>query len=318
MLAGEILGNSQPMQNLRQLIEKIAKISSATVLLHGESGTGKNLVARSIHLAAQKENAPFIEINCAAIPENLLESELFGYEKGAFTNATTSKPGLLEEADGGTLFLDEIGEMPIKLQAKLLSFLESKKFRRLGATREISVNVRLITATNRDMNEMVKERTFREDLFYRLNVVTIPLPPLRSLDEDMIKIAQNFINAFNVEFGKNVQHLSPAAIAKLRSYRWPGNVRELRNVIERAMIFADKDSLDSSDLHIGNVLANKTDASFLDEFCLPHDGFPLEEIERKILQDALNYANGNQSKAATLVHLSRDTFRYRLEKYSLI
>ena len=307
-LAVVILGESQPMQNLRQLVEKVARISSATVLLNGESGTGKNLVARTIHIAAQNEQAPFVEINCAAIPENLLESELFGYEKGAFTNASSSKPGLLEEANGGTLFLDEIGEMPIKLQAKLLSFLESKRFRRLGSTKEISVNVRLITATNRDMSEMIQARTFREDLYYRLNVVAIPLPPLRSLGKDVIKIAQNFINAFNVEFGKNVSKLSPAAVSKLGAYHWPGNVRELRNVIERAMIFAENDTLESSDLQIGHHTENNPELSFLDKLHLPLEGYPLEDIEKKILLDALSYANGNQSKAAKLLHLSRDTF----------
>ncbi|MCB0258949.1 MAG: sigma 54-interacting transcriptional regulator [Calditrichaeota bacterium] len=313
-----IWGTSEPIRQIRQTIAKISRIPTATILLKGESGTGKSMVARIIHHAAMGKTAPFVEINCAAIPDTLLESELFGYEKGAFTNAVSSKTGLLEAADGGTLFLDEIGEMPHKLQAKLLSFLETRRFRRLGSTREQEVKIRLITATNRDLNLMVREGEFREDLFYRLNVVNIELPPLRQLGDDVLLIAGNLIQSFNINFQKRVQGFTPAARQKLRNHRWPGNVRELRNAIERAMIFVESDMIDAADLQLGSLQAQEPSASPLERFQLPPEGLSFDDIERKLLEEALALAEGNQSQAAKLLHLSRDTFRYRLEKFNLL
>ncbi len=316
-ISGSILGDSPAIQNVRKTIAKVALVPSATVLLQGESGTGKNLVARIIHYSSHKARAPFVEINCAAIPEALLESELFGYEKGAFTNADASKAGLLEEADGGTLFLDEISEMSFKLQAKLLSFLETRRFRRLGSTRELEVKVRLIAATNQNLRELVEEKRFREDLFYRLNVVWINLPPLRELGEDVFKIAQNFIDLFNIDFNKHIRGLTDEAQAALLRYSWPGNVRELRNVIERAMIFAEGDFLTADDL----LFPEKDGRAAAPEeglFRLPAQGIPLEEVEKHLLIDAIKKSEGNQTRAAQLLHLSRDTLRYRLKKYGLL
>lgn len=317
-IAESVLGHSAPIQEVRQTIEKMSKIPSANILLTGESGTGKSMIARVIHRSSQGEARPFVEINCAAIPETLLESELFGYEKGAFTHATGTKRGLLEEADNGTLFLDEIGELPLKLQAKLLSFLETKRFRRLGSNSEISVQLRLITASNRSLPDMVKENEFREDLFYRLNVVKIELPSLRHLGKDVLTIAQNFINVFNRDFNKSVSDFTPEASAKLLSYSWPGNIRELRNAIERAMIFTESDKIDSDVLQLGTLTLSDGREQSPTSFNIPPEGISFVDLEKNILQQALDLSNGNQSRAAQLLQLSRDTFRYRLEKYDLL
>lgn len=313
-----IWGDSEPISKVKRTIEKIAKIPTATILLTGESGTGKSMIARIIHYSSQGSQAPFVEINCAAIPDTLLESELFGYEKGAFTNAMTTKPGLLETAHNGTLFLDEIGEMPPKLQAKLLSFLETRRFRRLGSNKEISVDIRLITATNRHLKKLVHEQAFREDLFYRLSVVNIDLPSLRVMGDDILTLASNFVNGLNISYKKSVKGFTSEARNKLRNHEWPGNVRELRNAIERAMIFVEGDAIDAEDLQIGMLSSSEPSASPLERFKLPPEGISFDEIEKKLLQDAMAIADGNQSRAAKLLHLSRDTFRYRLEKYHLI
>ncbi len=313
-----ILGSSEAIRRVKNIINKIAGIPVATVLLQGETGTGKSMTARIIHYQSLGANAPFVEINCAAIPETLLESELFGYEKGAFTHAVESKAGLLETAHRGTLFLDEIGDMPLPLQAKLLSFLETWRFRRLGSTKEREVRIRLITATNQDLNKLVEENRFREDLFYRLNVVHIDLPPLREMGKDVVELAEHFIQRFNLDFKKKIRGLSGEARTKLLTYQWRGNVRELRNVIERAMIFAEGDVLEADLLQLSTMPAGATQKAPIDAFQLPPEGISLEEIEKKMLQDALRLSNGNQSRAAQLLQLSRDTFRYRLEKYHLI
>lgn len=313
----EIYGKSEKIQAVKDFVEKIAKIRNTTILLYGESGTGKNLVAHAIHKKSMHQDSPFVEINCASIPDALIESEIFGYEKGAFTNAFSSKKGLLEEANGGTLFLDEIGELPSPLQAKFLSFLETKRFRRLGSTQEHSVQVRIIAATNRDLKKAVEAKEFRQDLFYRLNVVSSELPPLRELEEDVIILANYYLNYFAYDFGKQITGLSKDAEAKLLTYRWPGNVRELRNVIERAVIFAEHSIITQDDLLLYNAIDAKKISVIDNTFSLPTGGLSLYELEKNILLQALERADGNQTKAAKLVGLSLDTFRYRIKKYNL-
>lgn len=313
-LSGTLIGNSPKMQDLKKSILKLSKIPGITILLMGESGTGKNLVARIIHQNSANAETPFIEINCAAIPENLIESELFGYEKGAFTHAVTSKPGLFEEAEGGTIFLDEIGDLPLHLQSKLLSVIESKKFRRLGSNREINVNARFITATNKDLSRQVEAGKFREDLYHRLNVISLTLPPLRELGNDIILLGEYFIKIYNFEFKKNVKGFTPQAKKHLKEHFWPGNVRELSNCLERALIFAEKEYLEPSDL----LIYTPPPIISTQQLQIPLEGISLEEVEKKLIISALEKSNGNKSKAARLLGLSRDTLRYRLEKHHLI
>lgn len=310
-LQDSILGDSPAIQKVRHFVAKIAP-HDTTVLLQGESGTGKSLVARVIHRASPRARGPFVEINCAAIPAALMESELFGYEKGAFTSAMISKKGLLEEAEGGTLFLDEIGDMPLSLQAKLLTFLEMRTFRRLGSTDERTVDVRLIAATNRDLRQAVAEKAFRQDLYYRINVVSLTLPPLRELGEDVVLLAYHFIHLLNFDLKKHIRGLTAAARRLLTTYDWPGNVRELRNVIERAMIFAEGDRIDADDLILQENAPPRQNT-----WSIPEGGLSLEEVEKQLLTNALRKTDGNQSRAAALVGLSLDTFRYRLKKYGI-
>jgi len=312
-LSASILGESEPVDAVRTFIDKLSRVPTASILLLGESGTGKNLVANIIHYSSKTSKSPFVEINCAAIPETLLESELFGYEKGAFTNAVNARKGLIEDADEGTLFLDEIGELPLNTQAKLLSFLESRKFRRLGSNVEREVNLRLIAATNRNLDEMVSDGQFREDLLFRLNVVTIKLPPLRELANDVLIIASHFVQIFNSEFNKNVKGLTTDAQNLLLNYGWPGNVRELSNCIERAMIFIESDLIDANDLVLGSQKTTPSPGSWT----IPHQGIDLEDVEQQLIKSALSLSNGNKSHAARLLGLTRDTLRYRLEKYNL-
>ncbi len=313
-LANSILGSSPPIERLKELVQKVAQVPRATVLLQGESGTGKSHVARVIHYLSFQSGAPFVEVNCAAIPENLLEAELFGYEKGAFTHAVKAKTGLIEEADGGTLFLDEIGDTPLSLQAKLLHFLETRKFRRLGSNQERGVQVRCIAATNHDLQAAVAEKNFREDLYYRLNVVNLALPPLRDLGEDVVTLAEHFIKIYNLDFRKKVDRLHDEARRRLLGYAWPGNVRELRNVIERAMIFCEMSEINPADLALPVTI---TEEALPSSFRLPEDGIQLEDLERSLLTQALQLAQGNKTRAAALLGLSRDTFRYRLEKFGI-
>jgi two-component system, NtrC family, response regulator AtoC len=314
-LMDSILGDSPAITELRSQIKTLSKVSTATVLLLGESGTGKNLAARVIHYSAMPPDAPLVEINCGALPENLIEAELFGVEKGAYTHATASRVGLLEEAAGGSIFLDEIGELPLNLQAKLLSALESKTIRRLGSNKAIHVNVRIIAATNRDLQAEVAAQRFREDLFYRLNVVTLTLPPLRTLGDDIATIAQHLLAVFNLEFKKKVQGFTPAAENKLLSYRWPGNVRELSNSIERAMIFVEGEEIDAPDLILSGIV--QAPSASTAEWEVPAEGIELETVERRLILSALERAGRNKSKAARLLGLSRDTLRYRLEKFNI-
>ncbi len=313
-LANSILGSSPPIERLKELVQKVAQVPRATVLLQGESGTGKSHVARVIHYLSFQSGAPFVEVNCAAIPENLLEAELFGYEKGAFTHAVKAKKGLIEEADDGTLFLDEIGDMPLSLQAKLLHFLETRKFRRLGSNQERNVQVRCLAATNHDLQAAVAEKKFREDLYYRLNVVNLTLPPLREMAEDVITLAEHFIKIYNLDFRKKVDGLHAEAHRRLLGYSWPGNVRELRNVIERAMIFCETNEINPADLALPVTI---TEEALPSAFRLPESGIQLEDLERSLLTQALQLAEGNKTRAAALLGLSRDTFRYRLEKFGI-
>jgi two-component system response regulator AtoC len=307
-----LVGESAEIRSLRSLAGRVAASPASTVLLTGESGTGKDLVAKIIHYASARASRPFMNITCSALPEQLLESELFGHERGAFTDARLQKKGLLETADGGTVFLDEIGEMTPGLQAKLLRFLEEKSFKRVGGAHDIHVDVRVVAATNRNLEEEVARHRFRADLFFRLNVVPIELPTLRSRPDDIPLLVAYFIDAFNTEFRKRVQGATPAAIALLRGYGWPGNVRELRNVIERAMLLSDRERLDARDFTLS---ATATEGS--DEFDLPAVGVDLEQLERSLVVQALKRSGGNQTRAGTFLGLNRDQIRYRIEKFGL-
>ena len=307
-----VVGASPPMTALRHLVARIAVSPASTVLLTGESGTGKDLVAKVIHYASDRSSKPFMNITCSALPEQLLESELFGHERGAFTDARMQKKGLLETADGGTVFLDEIGEMTPGLQAKLLRFLEEKSFKRVGGSSDIHVDVRIVAETNRDLEKEVEKHQFRTDLFFRLNVLPISMPPLRAHAEDIPLLVEYFIDSFNTEFRKRVLGATPAAYALLQSYGWPGNVRELRNVIERAMLLSDGDRLDARDF---SAMAKVVNAG--NEFELPASGVDLEQLERSLLIQALHRCHGNQTRAGGLLGLNRDQIRYRIEKFGL-
>jgi two-component system, NtrC family, response regulator AtoC len=307
-----IVGGSSAITTLRHLVARIATSPASTVLLTGESGTGKDLVAKIIHYASERSPRPFMNITCSALPEQLLESELFGHERGAFTDARLQKRGLLETADGGTVFLDEIGEMVPALQAKLLRVLEEKAFKRVGGAADIHVDVRVIAATNRNLEEEVAKGRFRSDLFYRLNVLPIALPALRTHPEDIPLLIEYFIDAFNAEFRKRVLGASPTAYIVLQRYGWPGNIRELRNVVERAMLLSDGDRLEARDFAaLGHA------GGHADEIELPANGLDLEQLERSLVIQALRRSAGNQTRAAALLGLNRDQIRYRIEKFEL-
>ncbi len=315
-----IIGRSQPMREMLGNVQQIARSSGSTVLLRGETGTGKDLVARVIHHASERAGKPFVNVTCTALSETLLESELFGHERGAFTDAKTQKKGLFELADGGTVFLDEIGDMAGGLQAKLLRFLEERRFRRVGGTNEITVDVRIIAATNRDIENMIQDGRFREDLFYRLNVLRIDLPPLRACGDDVVQIAQHFIDRFAREFKRTIVDIEPEAAERLRRYGWPGNVRELRNVIERAVLLAKDDRIAASDIVVGRA-EPRTHIYELEHMTLPPDGFDLNKLsalELRLLKQAMHRTDQNQVQAAKLLHVSRDRLRYRLQKYGLL
>ncbi len=306
-----IVGESPPMQAVKALLAKVAASPASTVLLMGESGTGKDLAAKVIHFTSARAGRPFVNITCSALPEPLLESELFGHERGAFTDARQQKRGLFESADGGTVFLDEIGEMLPALQAKLLRFLEEKTFKRVGGTADIRVDVRVIAATNRNLEEAVKQGKFREDLYYRLNVLPITLPPLREHPSDIPLLVNYYVDLFNREFKKRVRGVSPEAMARLQRHSWPGNIRELRNVVERAVLLAEHDILTPEQFPM--FVARPVSAGFE----LPPGGVNLEELERDLVVQALARAGGNQTRAAALLGLNRDQIRYRIEKFGL-
>ncbi len=308
-----VVAQSPKMQEVLATVERVAPTNS-TVLLGGESGVGKDLIARAIHEKSRRASGPFIKINSTAIPENLIESELFGYEKGAFTGATTSKPGKFELADKGTIFLDEIGDIPLATQVKLLRVLQEREFERLGGTRLIKVDVRLIAATNRDLRAALEQGTFREDLYYRLNVVPIDIAPLRERKEDIPELVRLFITRFSGDSGKPVTGITPAAMQMLVDYYWPGNVRELQNIIERACALAKSSQLEISDIHL-DALRTKASASN-DNFLPP--GMTLEQWEDEMIREALRRANNNKSQAARLLGLSRNALRYRLSKIGIV
>ena len=312
----EIIGRSGAMRTIVELIEKVAESESTTVLVRGESGVGKEIVARAIHARSTRRDYPFLEINCTALPETLLESELFGYEKGAFTDARERKKGLLEFADKGTILLDEIGDLAAGSQAKLLRFLETRSFKRVGGVRDIKVDVRIVASTNRDLEAAIAERGFRIDLFYRLNVVPIEIPPLRERTEDIEPLARHYLDHFTTSLRRPARTLAPDTIRLLESYAWPGNVRELKNVMERAVILHD-DSVVEPD-HLPTILGSgQTGLDRPDGYELPDNGIDLEELEVDLLLQALRRAGGSKTAAARLLGLSRDTFRYRIEKYGI-
>jgi two-component system, NtrC family, response regulator AtoC len=307
-----IVGNSPPMIEVKALLRKVATSPASTVLLTGESGTGKDLAAKVLHFNSERRHRPFVNITCSAIPETLLESELFGHERGAFTDARQQKRGLLESADGGTVFLDEIGEMVPALQAKLLRVLEEKAFKRVGGQHDVRVDVRIIAATNRSLEEQVKGGHFRSDLYYRLNVLPIELPPLRAHLQDVPTLVGFYVDQFNGEFRKAVRGASPATLHAMQQYGWPGNVRELRNVVERAMLLTDGTWLEPADFP--SLATGGGTASAL---ALPADGVNLEDLERSLVMQALDRVGGNQTHAAALLGLNRDQIRYRIEKFGL-
>ena len=307
-----MVGESPQLREFKALVKRVATSPATTVLLTGESGTGKDLTAKILHYSSSRASKPFVNITCSALPETLLESELFGHERGAFTDARQQKKGLLEQADNGTVFLDEIGEMTPPLQAKLLRFLEEKAFRRVGGTADVHVDVRVIAATNRSLEDEVRAGRFREDLFYRLNVLPLKLLPLRNHIDDLPALVGYYVDIFNREFKKNVRGASPAALNLLTSYRWPGNVRELRNCIERAMLLTTSETLEPVDFPI--AAAPEGAARAIE---LPAGGLNLEETERSLVIQALERTGWNQTRAAKLLGLNRDQIRYRIEKFQL-
>jgi len=316
----ELFGNSPQIQEVQKLIQIVAQTPKTSVLIQGESGTGKELVANAVHKAGARASKPLIKLNCAAIPGNLIESELFGHEKGAFTDAKAMKKGLFELAHEGTIFLDEISSMELALQPKLLTVLEACRFRRIGGTSDITINVRIIAATNQNLEECVKRGEFREDLFYRLNVMVINIPPLREHPEDIIPLAKIFIEANNKEFNKNLESISPAAEELLQQYPWPGNVRELKNVIERAVILCNGNSLTPELLHIDQV--NSIHKLSLEQrpyyIATSTESETLEEIEKRHILRTLEKYNNNKSKTARVLKVSRSTLREKLKAYGII
>lgn len=318
--ASSILGTHPKIEEVREFVQGVAQIPTATVLLLGESGTGKNLVAQAIHYSGSRDSGRFVEVNCSAVPESLLEAELFGYMRGAFTDAKESKRGLVELAHGGTLFLDEIGDLPLELQAKLLNFLESRQFRRLGGTEEITVNLRLITATNQDLDGMVAAETFRQDLFYRVQVASQELPPLREIRTDIPLLCAHFIEGFNRDFRKEIRGVSAEALELLEGWDWPGNVRELRNVLERACIFCQGEEILPTDvppLSRPDPSDAEPSADFTGAFPIP-EGLTLAEAEAEYIRYALDRVDGNVQRAAEGLGISRKNLWEKRKKHGLL
>ncbi len=330
----EVIGSSAKMTELMAFVRKVAASEATTILIQGESGTGKDLIAKAIHYESTRQEKPFVAINCSAIPETLMEAELFGHEKGAFTDAKQMKKGLFEAADGGTLFLDEIGELSPLLQAKLLRVLEDQVIRRVGGVRDMQVDVRVIAASNRDLEKAVREGQFRQDLYYRLAIIAIFIPPLRERKEDIMPLVDFFIDRYSRKFKKSVRGVTADTRRLLMGHNWPGNVRELKNSIERAMILEDEQLLHSVYLPFsvgesGGLTAFERSTSAdaaqhlangrtLPRLYIPEGGTSLEEVERAMVELAMKQANNNQTHAAKLLDISRDALRYKLKKFGLI
>ena len=316
----QIVGESPAMREMLGLAHKVAESEVSSVLLQGESGTGKDLVAKAIHYHSSRADHPFVAINCAALPSTLIESELFGYEKGAFTDAKARKEGMFEQAEGGTLFLDEIGELELSLQAKLLRVLEESSFRRVGGLKDLPLDVRVIAASNRDLKSESEAGRFRADLFYRLSVIQLDIPPLRDRGDDIRVLAEHYMTNFRSRLRKDVNTITPEALSAFSSYSWPGNVRELRNVIERAMILEDGDGITTKYLPRGLTGDSRTmsestaDGRPQDPMRLPAAGVSLDDVEMSLVRQALERSHGNQTKAAELLNISRDQLRYRMKK----
>ena len=329
-----VVSVSPKMTELMNFVKKVAASAATTILIQGESGTGKDLIAKAIHYESTRHEKPFVAINCSAIPETLMEAELFGHEKGAFTDAKQMKKGLFEAADGGTLFLDEIGEISPLLQAKLLRVLEDQVVRRVGGLRDIQVDVRVIAASNRDLEKAVRESAFRQDLYYRLAIIAIFIPPLRDRKEDILPLVDFFIDRYNRRFRKSIRGLTDQTRALIFSHNWPGNVRELRNTIERGMILEDEPFLRPVYLPFsvgesgGRTLFERTSPAdggrtlpngrALPRLYIPEGGTSLEEVEHSMVELAMNQCNGNQTNAAKLLDISRDALRYKLKKFGLV
>jgi two-component system response regulator AtoC len=314
----EIIAESQSMGEVLHFVRRVAASEATTILLEGENGTGKDLIAKTLHYQSLRQAEPFIAINCAAIPDTLLESELFGYERGAFTDARAQKRGIFELADKGTLFLDEIGEIPLMLQAKLLRVLEEQSFRRLGGLKDIKLDLRVVAATNKNLREAVKEGAFRQDLYFRLNVIHITIPTLRERPEDIMPLAAFFINHYNNKFKRHIEAVSPEAERLLLAHDWPGNVRELRNAIERAMILEEGPHITAASLPISiSHSGSRQTAPAASTPAIADEGMSLEENERSLLVRALDKTKGNQTQAARLLKITRDTLRYKMKKFNL-
>jgi len=311
---GQIIGQSQAMKEVRDLIDRVA-LANATVLLSGESGTGKEVAAVAIHQASPRRDQPFVAVNCAALPEHLLESELFGHEKGAFTGAVVRKMGRFELADKGTIFLDEIAEMPLNMQAKLLRFLQEKTFERVGGTETLRVDVRVLAATNRNIMEAIGKGDFREDLYYRLNVIPIHLPPLRERREDISLLAEHFLRKFQPTY--LVNRINPAAMEMMAKYNWPGNIRELQNVIERAAIICHGGEIMPDNLPRELHAPQKVVTGNVAVVNFPAGGISLEEVEKQLIVQALERSGGNQTKAANLLAITRSALLYRMQKHGI-
>ncbi len=314
-----IVGQSDQMKAVKALVRKVSQSDASTIFLHGESGTGKDLIAKVIHYTSNRSDKPFMDINCTALPETLIESELFGYEKGAFTDAKAMKKGFFELADGGTIYLDEIADMKSSTQAKLLKVIENKTFKRIGGVKDIAVNIRVIASSNKNIEEEIKNGNFREDLYYRLQVIPLRLPPLRERPEDIVLLINAFINQFNHEFKKNVRGISKEAKKAFLDYHWPGNIRELKNVIERAMILENEEYILPEHLPLelskeNNALLEGAES----RVTIPSGGLNIEMVEKELITQALEQSKWNQTKAAKLLNLTRDALRYRMQKFGIM
>ena len=315
----DLVGTSPPMKTVFEFIRQVAHSSRTSILIRGETGTGKELVARAIHQSSPRQKEPFVEVNCSAFQESLLESELFGYEAGAFTGARGRKRGLLELANKGTFFLDEIGDMSLELQAKLLKVIEEREFRRVGGTRHVEVDIRFISASSKDLDRLMAEGNFRHDLYYRINVASIELPPLRARGQDIILIAEHFVKRYSAEFKHKIHDLDPQVRDFLLNYNWPGNVRELRNAIERAVLFEKRGVLSIETLDFLDPKKNyqQPESVLPDVGFRSSDGLNLGQMERNFILRALNQTNGNKSQAARLLGITREKLKYRLKKYNI-